>query len=101
MPLAYSLISVFFAASLIKITCCRDISLLVTFMILASGFETISLIELTTRAMKTGDIQIGIILKTMLSYTPLAAIIVLLLCNLYVVTDHVKGLSTAVGKEDS
>jgi hypothetical protein len=51
--------------------------------------------------MKTGDIQIGIILKTMLSYTPLAAIIVLLLCNLYVVTDHVKGLSTAVGKEDS
>lgn len=100
MPLAYSIVIVFVAASIIKVTCCRDMSLLITFMILASCFESISLIELTIRAIKSADMQIAIIPKTIFSYTPLFAIVVLVLCNVYVVVAHVQGLQTAVKKDE-
>lgn len=100
MPLAYSIVIVFVAASIIKVTCCRDMSLLITLMIIASCFESISLIELTIRAIKSADMQIAIIPKTILSYTPLFAIVVLVLCNVYVVVAHVQGLQTAVKKDE-
>ena len=79
--------------------CRRDLSLLVTFVIVSNLFETASLIKLAVNGMLLRSIDgLNQIEKGLLNYSPIAAISAVLLINLYVVTAHCRSLKSGPKK---
>ena len=96
MALVYILVLSFIVAALVKVTCVRDMSLLVTFVMIATALETVSLIMLTVRVNMYKDEGkdegkeegMNLLQKSLFAFVPLSALIILFLCNAYVVARH-------------
>ena len=88
---------VFFSlvAALVKLTCRRDLSLLVTLVILSNLFETASLLKLSVSSLSLrSNNGLNQVEKGFLNYSPLGAISAVLLLNFYVVTAHFRSLKS-------
>lgn len=93
-PLAYITVVLFSLAVTLKMTCLRQMSLLVTFVIISNLIETISLAQLFIVAVKDSSVSANLVdvEKGFFRFTPLGVLLMVLLINVYVVANHFSAL---------
>jgi len=102
LPLAYFVMACFLVAAILKLTCLRNISLLVTFVIISSFVETVSLFELLILTAKDHTTAQGLngFEKGCFRFMPLGALLTFLLLNLFVITHHCSALKPGAKASD-
>jgi hypothetical protein len=100
-PLAYLVVFLSLLAAFVKLTCKRDMSLLVTLVILSNLVEQASLLKLGLNSMTLRGVEgLGVVEKGFLNFSPLCAIGAVLLLNIYVVTAHCRCLRSGIADQD-
>lgn len=100
-PLAYLVVFLSFIAAMVKLTCMRDMSLLVTLVILSNLIEQASLLKLVINSMARRQVEgLDAVEKGLLNFSPLCAMGAFILLNIYVVAAHCRCLKSGTADVD-